>query len=134
MFNRFARFAAYAVGHPLVFSLALLLVILWAVSGPFFGFTDTWQLVVNTLSSVVTFLVVFLIQHTQNADTEAIQLKLDELILSVHGARNSLLDVETSDSNTIEEVHREYQKLAEDARAQDSRGNGARSKAKRNAG
>src|ERR671925_257962 len=89
-FGRFATGAARAMGHPLAFLLAVLIIVGWAVSGPFFGFSDTWQLVINTSTTIVTFLMVFLIQNTQNRDSEAVHLKLDELIRATKGAWNSL--------------------------------------------
>src|SRR6476620_468358 len=96
-FTVIARATARASGHPLVFGVAGGLVFVWLVTGPLFGFSDTWQLVINTGTTIVTFLMVFLIQHTQNRDSEAAQLKLDELIRAVKGANNSLLNLEDLD-------------------------------------
>ena len=88
------RWAARKAGHPLTFFSAVTIIVLWAVAGPFFGWSDTWQLVINTGTTIITFLMVFLIQHTQNTDTEAVHLKLDELIRSLGKARNSLVSLE----------------------------------------
>jgi len=95
LFRRFAHRSAELVGSPSVFLLALVVVVIWAGSGPFFGFSDTWQLVINTGTTIITFLMVFLIQNTQNRDAKAIHLKLDELIRSVEGARNGLVNLES---------------------------------------
>ena len=91
-------------------------IILWAVSGPIFKFSDTWQLVINTGTTIITFLMVFLIQNTQNRDTEALQLKLDEIVRSIKGARNQVLDLEDLDEKELDEIRKEYLELAEDAR------------------
>jgi len=90
--------------------------VIWAVSGPFFGFSDTWQLIINTGTTIVTFLMVFLIQNTQNRDSEAMQLKLDELIRATRGAHNALLDLEEMDESQLDLVRGDYEKLAEHAR------------------
>ena len=95
-FTRFAKATARASGHPVTFGLALFVILLWAVSGPIFRFSDTWQLVINTGTTIVTFLMVFLIQNTQNRDSVAMQIKLDELLRAVKGAHTALADVHES--------------------------------------
>ena len=111
-----AKIAGWA-GQPAAFILAIGAVLLWGLSGPLFGFSDTWQLVINTSTTIITFLMVFLIQNTQNRDTEAIQIKLDELIRSVEGAHNALLDLEELDDKTLDAFRAKYQGLAERARS-----------------
>jgi low affinity Fe/Cu permease len=115
-FSHVARRIAVLAGRPWAFLLAVGLVALWAVSGPLFGFSDTWQLVINTSTTIVTFLMVFLIQSTQNRDTEAMQLKLDELIRATQGAHNALLDLEHIDDERFEAYRRSYRRLAAVAR------------------
>lgn len=109
-------------GRPGTFLLALGVIAVWIVTGPVFGFSDTWQLVINTGTTIVTFLMVFLIQNTQNRDTAAIQLKLDELIRSTNGAHNALLDLEELDEKLLEEFRSRYERLAREARAQLAQG------------
>src|SRR5881394_3454157 len=115
-FSHFAKSTARFVGRPKVFVMAVALVVLWAISGPLFGFSDTWQLVINTATTVVTFLMVFLIQSTQNRDTEAMQVKLDELIRATQGAHNALLDLEELDDAELDRYRRHYAALARVAR------------------
>src|SRR3989475_13332602 len=100
-FPSFARSMANASGKPATFLIAVLVIIVWAVTGPIFGYSDTWQLVINTGTTIVTFLMVFIIQNTQNRDTQALQLKLDELIRAVPRARNEFMDVEEEDLDEI---------------------------------
>ena len=123
LFNTIAKKASKAAGTPWVFCLALGLILAWALSGPLFGFNDTWQLVINTSTTIITFLMVFLIQHTQNADTAALHLKLDELIRVLRDADNILLDMEEMDDQKLEELRQRYEALAEKAR----NGSGGRS-------
>jgi low affinity Fe/Cu permease len=115
-YSHFAKAAARFSGRPQVFMVAVAIILAWAVSGPAFGYSDTWQLVINTGTTIVTFLMVFLIQHTQNSDTEAIQIKLDELIRATKGAHNALLDLEEVDSEALEAFRAKYAALAEEAR------------------
>jgi low affinity Fe/Cu permease len=115
-FSRFAKWTAHATGHPLAFVLAALIVVVWLVTGPLFRFSDTWQLVINTGTTIVTFLMVFLIQNTQNRDSAAVQLKLDELIRAAEGAHNALLDLEELAEADLERLRGEYEALARHAR------------------
>ena len=116
LFNLVAKRASRAAGTPWVFCQALAVVAAWALSGPVFGFNDTWQLAINTGTTIVTFLMVFLIQHTQNADTAAIHLKLDELIRATREADNILLDMEEMDERELEAIRKRYEALADMAR------------------
>jgi len=115
-FSRLARRVANLSGRPATFLAASAAILLWALSGPFFGFSDTWQLIVNTSTTVITFLMVFIIQSTQNRDTTAIQLKLDELIRATQGAHNALLDLEEIDDEQFESYRASYERLAAAAR------------------
>ncbi len=115
-FNRLAKWTARAAGKPIAFALAIGIVIAWAATGPIFGFSDTWQLVINTGTTIVTFLMVFLLQNTQYRDSEAIQIKLDELIRAIEGAHNALLELEELDQTELDRIKAEYRKLAEKAR------------------
>ena len=116
-FSRFANRTARAIGHPAAFATAAAVVVLWLVTGPIFGFSDTWQLVINTGTTIVTFLVVFLIQNTQNRDGAALQVKLDELIRAMEGAHNALLDLEELPEHDLQLFRKRYQELAREARA-----------------
>ena len=116
-FSHFARTISAITGRPMTFLLAVLVIVVWGVTGPIFGFSDTWQLVINTGTTIVTFLMVFLIQNTQNRDTDALQIKLDELIRAVRGAQDALLDLEELDDEALERVRAQYVALAERARA-----------------
>jgi low affinity Fe/Cu permease len=118
----FARALSTLVGRPGAFFVAALFVVLWAASGPLFDYSDTWQLVVNTSTTIVTFLMVFVIQHTQNRDTVAIQIKLDELIRATQGAHNALLDLEELDEQQLTEHLRRYERLAAEARRRLNKG------------
>ena len=122
LYTRFAKSAAQFCGRPKVFVLAVLVIVAWVITGPLFGFSDTWQLVINTGTTIITFLMVFLIQNTQNRDTEAIQVKLDELIRATQGAHNALLDLEDMEEEELEEFRRRYQALALTARARKAGG------------
>lgn len=122
VYSRFAKAAAHFCGRPRVFVLAVGVIAAWIVTGPIFGFSDTWQLVINTGTTIITFLMVFLIQNTQNRDTEAIQVKLDELIRATKGAHNALLDLEELEEETLNAFRAKYQALASAARVELSRG------------
>ena len=116
LFTQVAKWTAHVAGRPSAFGLAVAVIVVWAITGPIFGVSDTWQLVVNTGTTIVTFLMVFLIQNTQNRDTGAMQTKLDELIRAMKGAHNALLDLEELDESEIEHIRRDYRKLADEAR------------------
>ena len=122
VYSRFAKAAAHFCGRPRVFVLAVGVIAAWILTGPLFGFSDTWQLVINTGTTIITFLMVFLIQNTQNRDTEAIQVKLDELIRVTKGAHNALLDLEELEEETLDAFRTKYQALASAARVELSRG------------
>ncbi len=115
-FTRFANAASRFAGSPLSFALALSVVLVWIVTGPLFGFSDTWQLVINTGTTIVTFLMVFLIQNSQNRDARALQVKLDELIRATRGAHNSLLDLEELEEHELQRFQARYEALARRAR------------------
>lgn len=117
LFARFATTAARKAGQPMTFAIAFFVIIAWAVFGPIFDFSDTWQLVINTSTTIVTFLMVFLIQNTQNRDSEAMHLKLDELIRSHRGAQNTLMDLEELDEEDLDKLRDHYEELARKARA-----------------
>ena len=117
-YSRFAKGSAHFCGRPPVFAIAVAIIGIWIVTGPLFHFSDTWQLVINTGTTIITFLMVFLIQNTQNRDTQAIQLKLDELIRATQGAHNVLLDLEELEDENLEAFRVKYQALAGTARKQ----------------
>ena len=116
-YSNFAKGAAHFCGRPRIFVLAVAIIVVWILTGPMFGFSDTWQLVINTGTTIITFLMVFLIQNTQNRDTEAIQVKLDELIRATQGAHNALLDLEELEQDSLDAFKAKYEALAAAARA-----------------
>ena len=116
-FTRLANGAARSTGRPVTFAVAVLIVLVWGITGPMFGFSDTWQLIINTGTTIVTFLMVFLIQNTQNRDSEAMHVKMDELIRAAKGAHNALLDLEELDEKTLDTIRARYRKLAAKARS-----------------
>lgn len=111
-FNRFAKATAHQAGQPRAFVIAVTIIVAWALSGPAFGFSDSWQLVINTGTTIITFLMVFLIQSTQNRDTVAMQLKLDELIRAITGARDQLIDIEDLTEEELEQLQAKFARLA----------------------
>jgi low affinity Fe/Cu permease len=115
-FSRFSTWAATVVGSYWAFIVALGLVVAWALSGPVFGFSNTWQLAINTGTTIVTFLMVFLLQYDQNRNAKALQVKLDELIRSKKGARNLLVDAEDMSDEQLEELHRQFQRVRKERR------------------
>ena len=117
-FTKFARWAATASGRPITFVLAVGIIAVWAVTGPLFGFSDTWQLVINTGTTIVTFLMVFLIQNTQNRDAQVMQLKLDELIRAVEQARNELVDMEDLSDEELHRLQHQFEALRKMAEAE----------------
>ena len=120
-FRKFSNHVSCAVGTPLAFILAVLVIVAWAVTGPIFHFSDTWQLVINTGTTIVTFLMVFLIQNTQNGDGRAIQLKLDELLRAVHQARTELVDLENADDEQLDRLQEQFHRLHELAEQRNGR-------------
>jgi low affinity Fe/Cu permease len=112
-FRRFATATANAVGSPWTFCAGLLIIIGWAVTGPIFGYSDTWQLIINTSTTIVTFLMVFLIQNTQNRDAKAIHLKLDELIRGVKGARTAMVALENASDEDLAQFQKEFERIHE---------------------
>jgi low affinity Fe/Cu permease len=121
-YSQFAKNTSHFCGRPRIFALTVAIILIWIVSGPIFLFSDTWQLVINTSTTIITFLMVFLIQNTQNRDTEAIQIKLDELIRATQGAHNALLDLEELEEESLETFRMKYQALARAARHELSQG------------
>ena len=133
-FSKFAKKASADAGHPITFAGALLLILIWGVSGPIFDYSDTWQLVINTSTTIITFLMVFLIQNSQNRDSAALQLKLDELIRVQKEAKNSLMDLENLEEKDLDQIRKEFLALAKDHRQEmhdnvkERRGTGAAKK------
>ena len=115
-FTRLTKWTAHASGKPITFVLAAGVIVAWALTGPLFGFSDTWQLVINTSTTIVTFLMVFLIQATQNRDAEAMQLKLDEIIRAIGNAKNELLDIEQLEESDLDRIRQSYAEIAQKAR------------------
>jgi low affinity Fe/Cu permease len=120
-FSRFAKWTARATGRPVTFTAAALVIFAWGVTGPLFGFSDTWQLVINTGTTIITFLMVFLIQSTQNRDSEAMQVKLDEIIRAIGNAKNEVLDLEELEEEELDEIRQTYTNMAKKAREGRSR-------------
>jgi low affinity Fe/Cu permease len=119
-FVHFAQWVSHATGRPLAFLLALASIVLWGFTGPLFGFSDTWQLVINTATTIITFLMVFVIQNTQNRDTVSLHIKIDELIRVTQKARNVILDLEELDDKTLELLREDYERLARKAKSHTS--------------
>ena len=113
-FRRFAAAASEAVGTPWMFTAALVIVVAWAITGPIFAFSDTWQLVINTGTTIVTFLMIFLVQNTQNRDARAIHLKLDELLRAVQGARTGLVNLEALSDEDLERLQHQFERLQDE--------------------
>src|SRR5689334_20238304 len=122
-FSHFAKWTSKWLGHPLAFGLAVLVVIIWAVTGPLFQFSNSWQLVINTGTTIITFLMVFLIQNSQNRDSEAVQVKLDELIRAIKGADNSILNIENMTEQELQKLQEHYIQLAQVAQDKILQGN-----------
>lgn len=115
-FTRFAQFVSHVTGRPMFFVAAVVFITTWAITGPLFGYSDTWQLIVNTATSIITFLMVFVIQSTQNRDTAAMHIKLDEMIRVTEKARNALLCLEELEESELEALRRDYERLANEGR------------------
>ena len=113
IFRKFANKTSEIVGSPWAFITAVAIIVVWSVTGPIFGFSDTWQLVINTGTTIITFLMVFLIQNTQNRDAKAIHLKLDELLRGVEGARTSMVDLEDLSDEDLKKLQEDFQRLRE---------------------
>jgi low affinity Fe/Cu permease len=119
VFARIAEKAAQATGSFWAFGIAMMVIVVWAITGPIFGFSDTWQLLINTGTTIITFLMVFLIQHAQNKENRALQLKLNELIAAMEGASNRLIDVEDLDEHELDNLYRMFKRLASSAKRLD---------------
>ncbi|OYW44133.1 MAG: hypothetical protein B7Z45_00150 [Azorhizobium sp. 12-66-6] len=124
-FTRLAQEVSRYAGKPATFVCAVAIILVWGATGPLFGYNDTWQLIINTSTTIVTFLMVFLIQNSQNRDTAALQIKLDELIARTEGPRNALLDLEDLDEETLDKLRLEYALLADRAREESKAQGGA---------
>jgi low affinity Fe/Cu permease len=124
LFDQFAKWTSRTFGHPTIFAAAVLVILAWDVTGPIFGFSNTWQLAINTGTTIVTFLMVFLIQNTQNRDGAAVQLKLDELIRAIDGAHNGLLDLEELSDEDLGRIRGQFEAMAREARENLKRGLG----------
>jgi low affinity Fe/Cu permease len=122
LFDRFAKWTSRIVGHPATFAAAVLIIVVWAITGPIFGFSNTWQLAINTGTTIITFLMVFLIQNTQTRDGTALQLKLDELIRAVEGAHNAFLDLEELSDEDLARIRARFEALARESREDLKRG------------
>jgi low affinity Fe/Cu permease len=129
-FTRAAKWASRATGRPITFMLALGIILVWAITGPIFHFSDTWQLVINTGTTIITFLMVFLIQNTQNRDTEALQIKLDELLRALRAANNDVIALEELDDDELEAIRADYLKLAQKARGKQAESDSKKGKKK----
>jgi low affinity Fe/Cu permease len=121
MFRKFACRSSEAVGSPISFIIAVIVVIGWAVTGPLYNYSDTWQLVINTGTTIITFLMVFLIQNTQNRDTKLIQIKIDELIRAQHTARNQLLDLENLTDDELARLRKDFERLGKHAQIREEK-------------
>lgn len=117
MFRKLAQLFSDFLGHPLAFFISVAVVLAWALVGPVFGYSDTWQLVINTGTTIVTFLMIFLVQNTQNRDAKAIHLKLDEIIRSIKNARNDLVGIEDEPDQRLKDLHQEFHELSEKTKA-----------------
>jgi low affinity Fe/Cu permease len=122
LFDCFAKWTSRTTGHPLTFAAAVLIIVVWAITGPIFGFSNTWQLAINTGTTIITFLIVFLIQNTQTRDGTAVQLKLDELIRAIEGAHNGLLDLEELSDEDLARLRAHFEALARVSREDLRRG------------
>jgi low affinity Fe/Cu permease len=131
LFRKFAQAASHAVGSPWAFIIAFLIIVVWSASGPLFGYSDTWQLVINTSTTIVTFLMVFLIQNTQNRDAKAFHLKLDELLKGVKGARTDLVDLEDLTDEELDDLQKYYERLHKNAAAHATKRKSSTKKKKR---
>ena len=121
-FQKFARTVVRTSGHPMAFAIAIGIVVLWALTGPLFRYSNAWLLVINTVASIITFLMIFLIRNAQNRESEAVQLKLDELIRATKAAHNSLLDIEELSEEELDRIKTRFERLARKARDESSAG------------